>query len=267
MLFRSDARSYTFEGLAPGEQYHFRVRALNDVVNAIYMANRGIQIHWGGLGGGNGQHWLDFDRITGIGAWGRAKNEARSAEVGHAVYSHTLPGRVRVPEITDALQNLIAHQQKETTDYLVRIPQNPPFSEHLDPDAKFLKIGVLDPKNYLRSRPGGDEQPFKLIFEDIENGTVSFPAQANGNVALTTLSGGTTLRGSISQESLRTVHAGTTVNIIVTPADGYVLNTITINGEPALVGGTTAAATHSFVMPSANAKISASFVPNVSVTP
>ena len=263
----ADARSYTFEGLAPGEQYHFRVRAMNDVVNAIYPINRGIQTDWGGLGAGTGQHWYDFDRITGIGAWGRVKNEARSAEVGHAVYSHVLPGRIRVPEITDALQNLIAHQQKESTDYLVRLPQNTPFSDHLDPDAKFLKVGAEDPSNYLRLRPGGDEQPFKLIFDDIENGTVSFPTQANGNVALDTLSGGTLLRGTISQTSLRTAHAGTTVNIIVTPAIGYELVSITINGIPAAVGGTATAATHSFVMPNADAKISTEFAPITPIVP
>ena len=263
----ADARSYTFEGLAPGEQYHFRVRAMNTVVNAIYPVNRGVQTDWGGMGAGTGQHWYDFDKTAGIGAWGRAKNSARSAEVGHAVYSHTLPGRIRIAEVTDALQNLIAHQLEESTDYLVRIPQNPPFSDHLDPDAKFIKVGVDDPENYLRSRPGGDIQPLKLIFDDIENGTVSFPAQANGNVALNTLSGGTLLRGSISQTSLRTVHAGTTVNIIVTPAAGYELASITINGEPAIVGGTAAAATHSFVMPNADAKISAQFVPITPIVP
>ncbi|MDR0490671.1 MAG: fibronectin type III domain-containing protein, partial [Oscillospiraceae bacterium] len=255
------ARSYTFENLAPGEQYHFRVRAMNTVVNAIYTINRGVQTDWGGMGSHTGQHWLDFDRITGIGAWGRAKSAERSAIAGHAVYSHSMPGRVRVPEVTEALRNLIAHQAKESTDYLVRIPQNPPFSEHLAPNAKFIQIGADDPANSLRSRPGGDEQPFKLIFDEIENGSVTFPAQANGNVALTALSGGTLLRGSISQASLRTVHRGTTVNLVVTADSGYELvpGSLKINGVPATVGGTVAAASHSFVMPGADAKITAEF--------
>ena len=96
---------------------------------------------------------------------------------------------------------------------------------------------------------------------------MSFPAQANGNVALDTLSGGTLLRGSISQTSLRTVHAGTTVNLVVTPADGFELASLTINGVPATVGGTTLVATHSFAMPTADAKIIAEFVPIVPAPP
>ena len=252
------AREYTFTNLSPGEQYHFRVRAINDVVNAVYFINRDIMTQWGGMGAPSGQLWVDFDRITGIGAWARALNAARSTEVGHAVYSHSMPGRIRPPEITEALRNLIAHQEKESTDYLVRLPQNVPFSEHLAPGAEFLQIGALDAANAIHYRPGGDEQPHKMIFDVSAGGTVLFPGTATTPSA-DAFSGGTQIRGTITQDTLRTAHAGTTVNLVATPEPGYKLISLKINGVDAAVGGTAVTATHSFVMPAEDAKITAIF--------
>jgi len=252
----ANVREYTFENLAPGEQYHFRVRAISNVVNAVYFTNRAINTHWGGSGAaGTGQLWLDLLRMRGLGAWGRAINPVRSAEVGFSVYSHALPGRARVPEVTQALQELINHANKPTTTYIVRLPQNVPFSDHgntrtlVPSDTEFYALPIL------RHRPGGDEAPFRIIVPKIDNGEVL--------VRSNPLPRGTLIRSLVS------MHAGSNMVLVVNPDAGYVLvdDTLVVNdtegnplaGTPVIVGGTATAPTYTFEMPAEDIIITAKF--------
>ena len=183
------ARSYTFENLVPGEQYHFRVRAFNDVIDSIYYINRQTNIHVGGvtgaptgplLGAPAGEYWLVLNRIRGRGAWGRAECADRTAYANAAdiaegtmtaadvargvrpIFSHMpiqyesdgTPARVRPPEITAALQNLI-YVHEPWAPYTVRLPQNIPFE--VSPIMDYLTLPNI------RFRPGGDEIPQALI--------------------------------------------------------------------------------------------------------
>jgi len=151
------ARSYTFENLVPGEQYHFRVRAVSDVVNAIYYINRNANVHWGGTNSRTGQYWIDYNRIRGLGAWGRARNDELSTAAGFSIFSHTIPGRARVPEITAALQNLQRHQH--VVRYEVRLPQNIPFEIRQDID--YISLPKIPYRPGVETY-GPDAHPFKL---------------------------------------------------------------------------------------------------------
>jgi len=162
------ARSFTFENLAPGEQYNFRVRAVNNIVSSIYYINRWPMAHIGGASIGSPitsmstppDQWLPLDKIRGLGAWGRAACADRTAYANaidglaaanaRPIYSHTLPGRIRVGEIMSAMQNLERHQYY--TRYNVRLPANLPFEVRQD-------IKYLSSNTFEYYRPGGDSDP------------------------------------------------------------------------------------------------------------
>ncbi|MCL2366775.1 MAG: fibronectin type III domain-containing protein [Oscillospiraceae bacterium] len=174
------ARSFTFENLVPGEQYNFRVRAVNDVVDAIYYINRQTNLHVGGvtgaptgplLGAPAGDYHLSLYRMRGLGAWGRAVCATRTEQANQIdgfapragldgnrsvrpIFSHRpIEGRIRPAEITAALQNLRIHA--ETAYYNVRLPHNVPFE--ISETETYLTLP------HLRYRPGGDAVPQALL--------------------------------------------------------------------------------------------------------
>ncbi|MCL2392749.1 MAG: S-layer homology domain-containing protein [Oscillospiraceae bacterium] len=170
------ARSFTFENLVPGEQYHFRVRAHNNVISNIYYINRQHNGHIvSGLAGVPNEFWLDLERTRGRGAWGRATCATRTAYANAAdiaegtmtaadvargvrpIRSHVaVPGAVRPPEITAALQNL-TYVLGPNAFYTVRVPQNVPFEILPPQEMTYFALPQI------RYRAGGDEIPAALL--------------------------------------------------------------------------------------------------------
>ncbi|MCL2366780.1 MAG: fibronectin type III domain-containing protein [Oscillospiraceae bacterium] len=192
------ARSFTFENLVPGEQYHFRVRAHNDVISNIYYINRQHNGHIvSGMAGVPNEFWLDLERTRGRGAWGRATCATRTAYANAAdiaeglltaadvtrgvrpIRSHVaVPGAVRPPEITAALQNL-TYIHAPRAFYTVRLPQNIPFEVLPPHEMTYFALPQI------RFRPGGDFIPQALLDFWAERGFVigdfTFEAFNNGN--------------------------------------------------------------------------------------
>ena len=168
--------THVFENLVPGEQYHFRVRAHNNVISNIYYINRQHNGHIvSGIAGVPNEFWLDLERTRGRGAWGRPVNAERTAHANamdltegtmtqadiargvRPIRSHmAVPGRVVPPEITVALQNLIYNIAPQAF-YTVRLPQNIPFEIRSPAHMTYMALPQI------RYRAGGDSIPEALI--------------------------------------------------------------------------------------------------------